>query len=50
MIRIQVSYTDEKELQSVIKQLGSKARNIKRSNNQEGPYKKAYITLDRSIE
>lgn len=42
---IQVSYTDEKELQTIIKQLGGLTEHIKRKKEQSGKFKKAYITI-----
>lgn len=45
MIKLTVSYEDEKELYIVLSRFKGKIKKVKRSNNNEGPYKKAYVTL-----
>lgn len=43
--KLKVSYSEEKELQLIIQQLGKLTGHIKRSKEQVGKYKKAYITI-----
>ncbi len=45
MIKIKVSYENDEELQKVLLLLQDKAKHIKISKNNEGRFKKAYITL-----
>lgn len=47
MIKVTVSYSDERELQQVIRLLNPVARNIKRRNNSNSKYKKADITVSK---
>lgn len=44
-IQIRVSYQTPEDLQLVLHLLGDKVRKYKVSRNQEGKYRKAYITL-----
>lgn len=46
MIRIKLSYQTEDELRLVLRLLGDHVVSWKRSKNQEGKYKKAYIELE----
>lgn len=47
-VRIKVSYTDEKELAGVIRQLSPILKVWKRSKKREGRYKNAYASIDDS--
>lgn len=49
MLKIRISYTDEKELKAAVKLLTPLIRSFKLSKTDTGTYKKAYLTagLDR---
>ena len=47
MIKIKLSYQTEDELRLVLRLLGAHVASWKRSGNQEGKYKKAYIDLEK---
>ena len=46
MIKIRVSYQNKAELDQLVSLIGvSNIKHLKLSNNREGAYKKAYITM-----
>ncbi len=45
MIKLKVSYTEDKELAGLTALLSTVIKNCKKSNNDKGSYKKAYIEL-----
>lgn len=45
MIKIKVSYESDEELKNFLSLLQDKASKIKQSKNNEGKFKKAYITI-----
>lgn len=46
MVRIKISYEDDRELMRVIRLLSPVLKSWKRSRNMEGRYKKAYAELN----
>lgn len=46
MIKIKVSYTEEKELKSLLESLRGHIKTYKQPNNQKGSFKKAYIDAE----
>ncbi|WP_312353930.1 hypothetical protein [Aminipila sp.] len=46
MIKIKVSYSEEKELKEVMELLTAKISKVKKPKEDQGPYKKAYIELN----
>lgn len=45
MVRIRISYQDEKELERIVRILGNTVKKVKKSSNSEGKYKKAYVDI-----
>lgn len=45
MIKIKVSYQDQKELDHFIKMINNDIAKVKLSKNDKGQFKKAYITM-----
>lgn len=45
MIKLKVSYENEEELKHFLLIIKDKTKNIKLSKNNEGKFKKAYITM-----
>lgn len=43
--KIRISYETQEELQRLIDRIGSDIKNLKKSNNDQGRYKKAYIEM-----
>jgi len=46
MVKIKVSYEHESELYKLKRRLEPNVKSVKKSNNQRGRYKKAYIELE----
>lgn len=47
MIKIKVSYEDEKELKDFLNLIHSKIKKVKIMHNSKGKYKKAYIIIEK---
>ena len=43
--KIRISYETQEELQRLIDRIGSDIKKLKKSNNDQGRYKKAYIKM-----
>lgn len=46
VVKIKVSYEHESELYKLKRRLEPNVKSVKKSNNQQGRYKKAYIELE----
>lgn len=46
VVKIKVSYEHESELYKLKRRLKPNVKSVKKSNNQQGRYKKAYIELE----
>lgn len=50
MVKIRISYQEEKELEGIVRLLGDAVKRVKKSGNSDGKYKKAYIDVSEHYE